>query len=37
MSRRWIGSLVLGELEHGNLTKNTLSAIEVAKSFGDVG
>ena len=37
ISSRAIGSLVLGRCENGELTKNTLSAIHVAKSFGPVG
>ena len=36
-SYRSIGSLVLGRCENGELTKNTLSAIHIAKSFGPVG
>ncbi len=34
--KRCIGSLVLGQYENGSLTKNTLSAIEVAKGYGSV-
>lgn len=34
--RRCIGSLVLGHCENDCLTKNTLSAIEVAKRYGSV-
>ena len=34
--KRCIGSLVLGQYENDSLTKNTLSAIEVAKGYGSV-
>ena len=35
--RRTIGSLVIGHLAQNGLTKNTLSAIQLAAAFGDVG
>ena len=34
--RRSIGSLVIGHLAQNGLTKNTLSAIQLATAFGDV-
>lgn len=33
---RTIGSLVIGHLAQNGLTKNTLSAIQLATAFGDV-